>query len=415
MNAAAPHPLLAALAEQAAEFTELRRDLHRHPELAFEEHRTAALVAGRLAGWGYEVSTGLGGTGVVGTLRRGQGPRRLGLRADMDALPITEASGQPWASTRAGVMHACGHDGHTAVLLAAARHLAEHGEFDGTLHLIFQPAEEGGGGALRMMADGLFQRFPCDAVFALHNMPGVPAGHLVFRDGPAMASSDYATITLHGVGGHGAMPQHATDPVVGAASLVMALQTVVSRNVDPLQAAVVTVGAVQAGQANNVIPASARLELSVRALDRGVRATLERRIRALAQAQAESFGLRAEVDWRAGYTVLVNHAEETEFARRVGAELRGEAGITRQGPPLTGSEDFAFMLEQVPGSYLLIGNGRAEATDAGEPAAPGAARPAHAPAHACMVHHPGYDFNDALLPTGAAYWVLLAQRFLIPR
>ena len=381
-----------ALHARVGEFVALRRDIHRHPELAFEEHRTAALVADKLEGWGYAVTRGVGGTGVVGTLVRGQGARRLGLRADMDALPIAEASGKPWASERAGLMHACGHDGHTAMLLAAARRLAEDGGFDGTLHLIFQPAEEGGGGALRMMADGLFERFPCDAVFAMHNMPGVPQGHLVLRDGAAMASSDYAIITLTGTGGHGAMPQHAADPIVAAASLVMALQTVVSRNVDPLQAAVVTVGALHAGQANNVIPATATLELSVRALDRGVRALLEQRIRALAQAQAASFGVRAEVAWRPGYAVLVNSAAETEFARAVALELLGAERVTLQGPPLTGSEDFAFMLEQRPGSYLLIGNGDG----------PGS----------CMVHHPGFDFNDDNIAVGSAFWVRLAQRFL---
>ena len=390
--------LLDALQARIGEFVALRRDLHQHPELAFEEHRTAALVADKLAGWGYEVTRGIGGTGVVGRLVRGTGPRRLGLRADMDALPIDEASGVAWASTHPGRMHACGHDGHTAMLLAAARHLAEHGRFDGTLHLIFQPAEEGGGGALRMMADGLFERWPCDAVFAMHNMPGLAPGHFVFRDGAAMASSDYATITISGTGGHGAMPHRAADPVVAAASLVMALQTVVARNVDPLQAAVVTVGALHAGQANNVIPASARLELSVRALDRDVRALLERRIRALAAAQAEGFGCRAEVDWLAGYAVLVNTPVETAFAREVALDLFGPDRVTRQGPPLTGSEDFAFMLERVPGSYLLIGNGRGEGDG-----------PASA---ACMVHHPGYDFNDANLPVGAAYWVALAERFL---
>ena len=390
--------LLDALQARIGEFVALLRDLHQHPELAFEEHRTAALVADKLAGWGYEVTRGIGGTGVVGRLVRGTGPRRLGLRADMDALPIDEASGVAWASTHPGRMHACGHDGHTAMLLAAARHLAEHGRFDGTLHLIFQPAEEGGGGALRMMADGLFERWPCDAVFAMHNMPGRAPGHFVFRDGAAMASSDYATITIRGTGGHGAMPHRAADPVVAAASLVMALQTVVARNVDPLQAAVVTVGALHAGQANNVIPASARLELSVRALDRDVRALLERRIRALAAAQAEGFGCRAEVDWRAGYAVLVNTPVETAFAREVALDLFGPDRVTPQGPPLTGSEDFAFMLERVPGSYLLIGNGRGEGDG-----------PASA---ACMVHHPGYDFNDANLPVGAAYWVALAERFL---
>ena len=384
--------LLDALQTRVGEFVGLRRDIHRHPELAFEEHRTSALVADKLAGWGYAVERGLGGTGVVGTLKRGRGTRRLGLRADMDALPISEASGVEWSSQRPGLMHACGHDGHTAMLLAAARHLAEEGRFDGTLNLIFQPAEEGGGGALRMMADGLFDAHPCDAVFAMHNMPGIAQGRLVLREGAAMASSDYATITLAGTGGHGAMPQHAADPVVAAASLVMALQTVVSRNVDPLQAAVVTVGALNAGRANNVIPATATLEISVRALDREVRALLERRIRALAQAQAESFGVQATIDWRAGYAVLVNTPAETAFAREVALELLGPERVTLQGPPLTGSEDFAFMLERVPGSYLFIGNGDA----------PGG----------CMVHHPGYDFNDDNIAIGSAFWVKLAERFL---
>lgn len=389
--------LLQALQARAGEFISLRRDIHREPELAFEEHRTAALVADKLAAWGYEVTRGVGGTGVVGRLVRGQGRRRLGLRADMDALPIQEASGADWASQRPGLMHACGHDGHTAMLLAAARHLAEQGQFDGTLHLIFQPAEEGGGGALRMMADGLFERFPCDAVFAMHNMPGVPQGQLVLREGAAMASSDYARITLFGQGGHGAMPHRANDPIVAAASIVMALQTVVSRNVDPLQAAVVTVGALNAGQANNVIPASATLAMSVRALDPEVRATLERRIKALVNLQAESFGVQAQVDWQPGYAVLVNTPAETAFAREVATELLGPARVTLQGPPLTGSEDFAFMLQQVPGSYLLIGNGTGQGAGEG----------------GCMVHHPGYDFNDDNVAIGSAYWVLLAERFLV--
>jgi hippurate hydrolase len=386
--------LLHALSARAGEFISLRHDIHRHPELAFEEHRTAALVADKLATWGYAVETGIGGTGVVGTLVRGTGTKRLGLRADMDALPIDENSGAAWASGHRGVMHACGHDGHTAMLLAAARHLAEDGHFDGTLHLIFQPAEEGGGGALRMMADGLFERFPCDAVFAMHNMPGVPQGHLVLREGAAMASSDYATITLTGVGGHGAMPHRAADPIVAAASIVMALQTIVARNIDPLQPAVVTVGALHAGKANNVIPASASMELSVRALDRDVRATLERRIKALVVAQAESFGVNAQVDWKPGYAVLVNTAAETAFAREVAVELVGAEKVNLQGPPLTGSEDFAFMLERVPGSYVLIGNGDGDS------------------AGACMVHNPGYDFNDDNVAIGSAYWVLLAERFL---
>jgi len=387
--------LAEALNFQIGEFISLRRDIHRQPELAFEEHRTSALVADKLEAWGYQVERHVGGTGVVGVLRRGDGRKRLGLRADMDALPIHEASGTEWSSQRPGVMHACGHDGHTAMLLAAARQLAEKGSFSGTLQLIFQPAEEGGGGAVRMIDDGLFERYPCDAVFAMHNGPGLPQGLLMFREGAAMASSDYCSITIHGVGGHGAMPHRAADPIVAASSLVMALQTVVSRNIDPQEMSVITVGAIHSGKANNVIPASATLELSVRALDREVRATLERRIKALAAAQAESFGCTAQVDWQPGYSVLVNTPAETAFARQVGIELVGADRVMLQGPAASASEDFAFMLEKVPGSYLVIGNGDGDS------------------AGACMVHNPGYDFNDDNIAVGAAYWTLLAERFLI--
>jgi hippurate hydrolase len=379
------------------EFIQLRRDIHRHPELAFEEHRTSDLVAAKLESWGYAVHRGLGGTGVVGTLKRGQSNRSLGIRADMDALPIQEATGLAWASSKPGLMHACGHDGHTAMLLAAAKAIAQDDSqdaaFEGTLNLIFQPAEEGGGGAVRMMEDGLFEQYPCDAVFAMHNMPGTPVGHFVFRDGAAMASSDYATIRVHGTGGHGAMPHRAADPLVAAASMVMALQTIVSRNVDPLHTAVVTVGALHAGQANNVIPALATLELSVRTLDPQVRLLLEQRIKALVIAQAESFGVRAEIDWRKGYCVLVNSATETDFARQVALKLVGPERVTRHGPALTASEDFAFMLEKIPGSYLLIGNGDGDS------------------AGACMVHNPSYDFNDDNIATGASYWKALVQAF----
>ena len=390
-----------ALTERVGEFIQLRRDIHRHPELAFEEHRTSELVAAKLEGWGYAVHRGLGGTGVVGTLRRGtkgdKSPRSLGIRADMDALPIQEATGLAWASSKPGLMHACGHDGHTAILLAAAKAIAQDdaqgASFDGTLNLIFQPAEEGGGGAVRMMAEGLFEHHPCDAVFAMHNMPGTPTGHFVFRDGAAMASSDYATIRIIGTGGHGAMPHLAADPLVAAAAIVIGLQTIVSRNVDPLHAAVVTVGALHAGQANNVIPALATLELSVRALDPGVRLLLEQRIKALVIAQASSFGVRAEIDWKQGYCVLVNSPRETDFARQVALKLVGPERVTLHGPALTGSEDFAFMLEKIPGSYLLIGNGDGEA------------------AGACMVHNPGYDFNDDNIATGAAYWTALVREF----
>lgn len=317
-----------ALRAGAGEFVALRRDIHRHPELGFQEFRTSDLVAERLQAWGYEVTRGLGGTGVVGQLRRGSGKRRLGLRADMDALPIHEATGLPHASVHAGLMHACGHDGHTAMLLAAARHLAEHGDFSGTLNLIFQPAEEGLGGAKKMMADGLFDRFPCDAIFAMHNMPGFPRGTLLLRDGPTMAASENITITVQGNGGHGAMPHQAADPVVAGAAIVMGLQTIVSRNVAPLQMSVITVGSFQAGVANNVIPNEAVLKLSVRSLDREVHKMLLRRIDELVTLQARSLGVQATVDFQGGYPVLVNTQAETDFARQVALELLGPDAVT---------------------------------------------------------------------------------------
>jgi hippurate hydrolase len=315
----------------------------------------------------------------------------------MDALPIVEDTGLPWSSTHAGVMHACGHDGHTTMLLAAAKYLAQQGQFDGSLNLIFQPAEEGAGGALRMMEDGLFEKFPCDAIFAMHNMPGYPQGQLVFRSGPTMASSDYVTITLQGRGGHGGLPHKADDPIVAASSLVMALQTIVSRNTDPLQPVVVTVGALNAGHANNVIPDCATLEIGVRALDPKVRLATEMRIKALVHSHAESFNVKARIDWRSGYAVLVNYEAETRFATDVAIRHFGAERVNPNGSMLTGSEDFAFMLERVPGCYLLIGNGAD-----GQPGA-------------CMVHNPAYDFNDHNIGIGAAYWVALTQDFLSPQ
>ncbi len=391
------HPILQDLHQNARPYVDMRRDIHQHPELGYQEFRTSDLVAERLQSWGYQVTRGLGGTGVVGQLRRGQGSKRLGLRADMDALPIQESTHLPHASQTAGVMHACGHDGHTAMLLAAAHYLSERGDFSGTLNLIFQPAEEGLGGARRMMDDGLFEAFPCDAIFAMHTMPGHPQGQLLLRDGPTMASSDVYLVTLEGTGGHGAMPHRAADPIVAGASIIMGLQTIVSRNIDPLQLAIITVGAFHAGEASNVIPQTATLKLSVRALDREVRATLATRIRELVQDQAQSFGVQGRLEHLGGYPVLVNTQEETDFARAVATELVGADRVVPQTRPLTGSEDFAFMLEQVPGSYLLVGNGDGPGDGHG----------------ACMVHNPGYDFNDHNLPVGAAYWALLAQRFLV--
>lgn len=388
--------LLQQLGAQADEFIAVRRDIHRHPEMGYKEYRTSDLVAEQLEKFGYQVTRGLGGTGVVGQLQRGSGGKTLGLRADMDALPIEEATGLPYASCKAGIMHACGHDGHTAMLLAAARHIAQNVEFSGTLNLIFQPAEEGLGGAKKMMEDGLFTQFPCDAVFAMHNMPGHPQGHLVLREGPMMASSDYVTITLDGKGGHGALPHRAVDPVVAGAAIVMGLQSIVSRNVDPQETAVITVGAFQSGIANNVIPQTATLSLSVRALNPQVRELLEKRITELVHAQAQSYGVQARVDYQRGYPVLVNHQRETDFARDVAEALVGADQVTRQGRALTGSEDFAFFLEEVPGCYLLIGNGDGSGDGHG----------------ACMVHNPGYDFHDGNIAIGSAFWSLLVQRYL---
>jgi hippurate hydrolase len=388
--------VLHALQTRAVPFVALRRDLHRHPELGLQEFRTSQVLAEQLESWGYRVTRGLATTGLVAQLKRGSGGKRLGLRADMDALPIHEANDLAHCSVHAGVMHACGHDGHSAMLMAAAQYIAQEVEFSGTLNLIFQPAEEHPGGAKIMIEEGLFERFPCDAIFAAHNMPGVPAGQLVFIEGPAMASSDDVTITLTGVGGHGAMPHRAQDPIVAAASIVMTLQTIVSRNVDPQHTAVITVGSLIAGKANNVIPASARLELSVRSLDREVRDLLQARITQLVTAQAQSLGVQAHIDYKRDYPVLVNTPDETELVRQVGTELLGAERVTRQGRPLTGSEDFAFMLEHCPGSYFMIGNGAGEGQ----------------PEHSCMVHNPGYDFNDDILPVGAAFWALLTQRYL---
>lgn len=371
------------------EFQALRRDLHQHPELSFQERRTSAIVAERLGSWGYAVTTGIAGTGVVGTLRKGQGTKALGIRADMDALPITEATGLPYASRNAGVMHACGHDGHTTVLLAAARFLAESGRFDGTLNLIFQPAEENGGGAQHMIGEGLFERFPCDAVFGLHNWPCVGAGHFGCVTGPAMASVDQITITVRGKGGHGAAPHETVDPVVASAHIITALQTVVSRNVDPLDMGVVTVGSIHGGNAPNVVPESVELKLTARAFKPEVREVLKERIPAIARAQAESFGATADVLYRPGYPAVLNHDAETQLARSVAIDTFGAARVDAGFRPRTASEDFAFMLLKRPGSYVFVGNG-----------------------DGASLHSPYYDFNDAILAPSATYWVRLAERFL---
>lgn len=383
--------ILPAIAEWHPEAIAIRRAIHARPELGFEERETGDLVARLLHEWGYRV-TRLAGTGVVGQMRRGEG-RALGLRADMDALPILEATGLAHASTRPGVMHACGHDGHTAMLLAAARHMAGDTVWSGTLNLIFQPAEEGLGGAARMLAEGLFRQFPCDAVFAMHNLPGLPVGVMGFRSGPTMASADAARIRIEGHGGHAAVPQHTVDPVVAGAAIVTALQSIVARNVDPQEAAVISVGSIHAGSAANIIPETAEMSLTIRCLSPQLRLTLEQRIRTLARAQAESFGARALVEYEPGYPVLVNHPAETALALHVASAVLPAEAVIPDLRPAMASEDFALMLEHCPGSYIHIGNGLDGAP----------------------LHNPQYDFNDAALAHGASYWVRLARTYLAPQ
>lgn len=375
------------------EMIELRQQIHANPELGFQEFDTADLVAERLTRWGWEVHRGLGGTGVVGTLKAGSGTRRIGLRADMDALPIGETTGKPWASKVFGKMHACGHDGHTAMLLSAARHLAATKNFDGIVHAVFQPAEEGLAGARKMLEDGFLDLFPCEAMFGMHNMPGVPEGQFMAVPGYAMASGDTCIIKVIGTGGHGAMPQTTVDSVLVGASIVMALQSIVSRNVPPLQTAIISVGAFLAGDAPNVIPGTAELRLTVRAMRPDIRDLLERRIAEIAKAQAASYGATAEVNYIRRYPVLNNSPEHTEFCLQLVKDWLGEGGVVANPEPITASEDFAFFLEKVPGCYINIGNGTG--SEGG-----------------CMVHNPAYDFNDRVLSTGAAYWTRLVETYL---
>ena len=388
-------PVLPEVAAIAPDMLALRHDLHAHPELAYEEHRTGDIVAAKLAAWGYEVHRGLGDTGVVGTLRCGDhvNGKRLGLRADMDALPIRETTGLPYASQHDGKMHACGHDGHTATLLAAAKVIAEsQDQLNGTINLIFQPAEEGHGGAQKMVDQGLFELFPCDALYAFHNEPGYPAGQFGFRSGVMYSSSDTAIITIHGKGGHGAMPHVAVDPIVVASHLVLALQTIRSREIDPNDMAVVSIGAIHAGDAPNVIPETCELRITIRARDPGVRELLRERITAMAHAQAAVHRATAEVEYKWRYPPVMNDVAATDFAVHVAREFLGEEWLIPNLQPLQASDDFAIMLNAVPGNYFIVGNGMGEG--------------------GCMVHNAAYDFNDNLLPVTASYWVKLAQAYL---
>lgn len=381
------HPRIDALGDELAS---IRHEIHMHPELAFEEERTAALVAERLAGWGIAVDRGLARTGVVGTLRAGGSDRAIALRADMDALPLDELNDVPYRSRVAGKMHACGHDGHTTMLLGAARHLAETRAFDGTVHFIFQPAEEGGGGAKVMLDEGLFERFPVERVFGMHNMPGLEAGAIAATPGPVMAAADTYTIEITGVGGHGAMPHLAIDPVLVAGEIIVALQSVVSRSTDPLQSAVISTTCVRAGHASNVIPETVTLAGTARSFTSETRDIIETGIGRIARGVASAHGATADVVYERGYPPTVNHVAETELAAAAAERVVGAENVIRGWPPLMGSEDFSYMMEARPGCYVFIGNG--------------ADRP--------MCHNPNFDFNDDILAVGASYWVSLVESLL---
>lgn len=373
------------------EMIAIRHHIHAHPELGFEEFATSELIANLLTSWGYTVHRGLGGTGVVGQICNGDG-YRIGLRADMDALPLQEQNDLIYSSTIPGKMHACGHDGHTATLLAAAKVLASERHFKGTLNVIFQPAEEGKGGAQRMIEDGLLDLFPCDGIYAMHNMPGLPLGKLGFLSGPFMASSDTVTMTIQGHGGHAAVPHKTVDPLVISANIVLALQTIVSRNINPLDMAIVSVGELHAGSSANIVPDTARLVVSVRSLNSHTRDKLQERITQLSQSITDAYSGKLKIDYHRRYPVLINHEKETNLAREIAINTFGEDCLIPDMVPSTGSEDFAFMLATCPGTYLLIGNG-----DNGDD---------------IMPHHPKYNFNDACISVGATYWIALVNKLL---
>ncbi|MFT4149034.1 MAG: M20 aminoacylase family protein [Paracoccaceae bacterium] len=375
------------IAERIADFVALRHELHASPELAFREKATSLRIAELLARWGYRVDR-LAETGVIATLANGPG-RSLGIRADIDALPVTEATGLPFASRVPGLMHACGHDGHSAILLAAAEHLARTRNFTGTLRLIFQPAEEIGAGARALIGEGLFERFPVDAIFGLHNWPGLPAGQFAFVEGPAMAAVDKIDVRVRGKGGHGAEPHLAIDPVVATAHAIAALQTVVSRNVDPREMAVVTVGSIHGGEASNVIPGEVDLKLTLRSFAPEVRAQLRERIPALLRSVVAGFGAEALVDYHEGFPAVINSPAETRFIRDVAERALGPDAVAPDFRARTASEDFAFYLHQRPGSFVFAGNGDSAA-----------------------LHSPEYRFNDDIIAPAATLWVALAETFL---
>ncbi|MFN3376670.1 MAG: M20 aminoacylase family protein [Burkholderiaceae bacterium] len=394
--------LIDSIVTQAAGIAAVRRDIHAHPELCFEEVRTADLVAAKLTEWGIPIHRGMGTTGVVGIVHGrdgGASGRAIGLRADMDALPMQEFNTFAHASKHQGKMHACGHDGHTAMLLAAAQHFAQHRHFDGTVYLIFQPAEEGGGGAREMIKDGLFEQFPVEAVFGMHNWPGMAAGQFAVSPGPVMASSNEFKIVIRGKGCHAAMPHNGIDPVPIACQMVQSFQTIISRNKKPVDAGVISVTMIHAGEATNVVPDSCELQGTVRTFTLEVLDLIEQRMRQIAEHTCAAHDATCEFEFVRNYPPTVNSAPEAEFARQVMAEIVGESNVLVQEPTM-GAEDFAFMLQAKPGAYCFIANGDGAHREMGHGGGP------------CTLHNPSYDFNDDLIPLGATYWVRLAERWL---
>jgi amidohydrolase len=392
--------LIESIREFQHEIQTIRRDIHAHPELCFDEHRTAAVVAAKLEAWGIPMLRGLADTGVVGIIKRGNSERAIGLRADMDALPMQELNQFAHTSQHAGKMHACGHDGHTAMLLGAALYLSQHQDFDGTVYLIFQPAEEGGGGARRMIEEGLFQRCPMDAVFGMHNWPGLAAGSFAVRPGGMMASSNEFEVTVRGKGAHAAQPQKGIDPVMIAVQIAQSWQTIVSRNVNPLEPAVLSLTQIHSGSATNVIPDDASLIGTVRTFSTDVLDLIERRMEVIARSTAAAFDTEVDFVFKRNYPPLINHEKETQFVTQVLRDLVGSENLDEQVEPTMGAEDFAFMLQHKPGCYVFIGNGEGAHRHAGHGLGP------------CNLHNPSYDFNDDLLPIGASYWVRLVEAYL---
>jgi len=394
-----PNELFDTLRADAAVITNIRRDLHAHPELNFQERRTSDLIANTLTSWGIPIQRGLAQTGVVGILKNGSSTRAVGIRADIDALPMTELNTFAHKSVNAGKMHACGHDGHTAMVLAAARYLSAHRDFDGTVYFIFQPAEEGGGGARVMIQDGLFERFPMEAIFGIHNWPGLKVGQFAIKPGPMFGSSSAFKIAIRGKGSHGAFPHQGIDPIPAACQIVQALQTIMTRNARPIDQGVISVTMIHGGEANNVMPDRCEIQGTVRAFTMEVLDLIEQRMREIAQSTCQAFGARCEFEFQRLYPPTINHAAETQFARRVLAEVVGEQNVL-EFEPTTGAEDFSFYLLEKPGCYFVIGNGDGEHRGADTQTGP------------CLLHNPFYDFNDELIPLGGAMWVTLARSWL---